>query len=159
MHYILDDQTAGINFCNYFSYLRSIEARLPKHIFEFASNPQHYDLTSHSSLHDAWLEGLTINEEPRNKIGQLGLEVHLVLLGPFHDRKIHLKYSQVKAVQFHWPSSSIGPEKEPVHRDVITHEIRLDSDGLLTHELLFDQKRTLSISFRDFAHQEELISL
>ncbi len=60
------------------------------------SNPGHFNLDSRSSLHDAWLETLTIRETASGERKQIRqLEVHVRLLGPYHDRWIHLNYAGV----------------------------------------------------------------
>src|SRR6266571_269868 len=93
MEHILNAQTEGIDFTGYSEYVESIRDKLPPHVYSFASNPEYFDLTSHSSLHDAWLEKITVQETAggeRSEIRQLTIGISL--LGPFHDRRIHLNY-------------------------------------------------------------------
>jgi hypothetical protein len=59
MKYILNDKVDGIDYLHYLEYLRTGRADLPDRLYEFASNPDHFDLSARSSLHDAWLESLT----------------------------------------------------------------------------------------------------
>ncbi len=153
MEHIFNSQT-GIDFACYARYLESIRYQLPAHIYAFASDSRHFDLNSHSSLHDAWLETLTILETASGERSQIRqLEVQLCLLGPFHDLRIHLHYTGVTQYRF------ITPPRydHPAHGDLLTHEVRLGHDGLLVHELLFERDATFLIECADFRHSEEPI--
>jgi hypothetical protein len=158
MEHILKFVGDEIDFDRYQKYLVTIEDKLPAHIYAFASDPKYYDLQSPTSLHDAWLEECTIKENgtgERNEIRMI--EVHLTLLGPFHDRQIHLRYHGVSSYSFetlNHPENSRETLKN--HGDLYTHEIRLSPDGSLIHELLFE-RGTLLIECADFLHSEELI--
>jgi len=64
--------------------------------YAFASHTDHFNLDSRSSLHDAWLEALTVREtasDERKQIRQL--EIQVCLFGPYHDRRVHLNYTGV----------------------------------------------------------------
>ena len=62
MRFILEQLGGPIEYGRYAEYLTTIRERLPANVYEFASNPANFDLTSHSSLHDAWLESFSIIE-------------------------------------------------------------------------------------------------
>jgi len=97
MEYIINSAAEGIDFSSYLGYLLTIRTQMPEHIYAFASDPRNFDLTASSSLHDAWLESLNVREQAsgsRNEVRRL--EVNLCLLGPYHDRLIHLSYSGVE---------------------------------------------------------------
>ena len=53
---------AGWEFDPYFNYVELIKTELPQALYEFASDYDNYNLTSHTSLHDAWLEELSIRD-------------------------------------------------------------------------------------------------
>jgi hypothetical protein len=149
-----------IDWFEYEKYLHSIRAKLPEHIYAFASNINHFNLESHSSLHDAWLESMVVNEVAtgeRNEIRKL--EVKLTLLGPFHDRRIHLHYTGVAQYSFNAPPKH-GPSRYQyiAHGDLFTHEIRLGHEGLFIHELLFERDAIFLIECSDIRHSEELIA-
>jgi hypothetical protein len=148
-----------IDYGIYEKYVQSIREKLPEHIYAFAANPNHFDLRSHSSLHDAWLESLTVKEAAtgeRNEIRRL--EVKISLLGPFHDRRIHLHYTGVTRYLFDTPAQYDDRRYEhTAHGDLFTHEIRLGHNGLFVHELLFERDATLLIECSDIQHSEELI--
>jgi len=149
-----------IDYGKYETYVQSIREKLPKHIYDFAANPNHFGPRSHSSLHDAWLESLVVNENAsgaRNEIRRL--EVKISLLGPFHDRRIHLQYTGVTRYSFDTPARYDDPRYEhTAHGDLFTHEIRLGQNGLFIHELLFERDATFLIECSDIRHSEELIA-
>jgi hypothetical protein len=157
VEYILNTDTCGIDSRRYKQYVDSIRDALPEHVYAFASNEAYFNLASHSSLHDTWLEELTLKE-----ISQTGrdrvVQIHLSLLGPFHDRKIHLHYIDVSQY-----SLAAHPEYEEqryqrvFHGDLITHGVRLGRDGRFVHELLFKSDATFLIECADIRHSEELI--
>jgi hypothetical protein len=157
MDYILDKDTGQINFDPYFEYLKSVKESLPPHVYAFASDSRHYDLQSHGSLHDAWLESFTISEISGGETRQM--EARMCLLGPFHDLKIHLHYIGVESYRLDAPARS-GEARftHAGHGDLLTHEIRLGEDGLLVHELQFERGGTIFIECKDIVHVEEIIN-
>ena len=155
MEHIINSQNDGIDFVKYAAYVESIRDRLPEHIYSFASDSRYFDLSSHSSLHDAWLESLTVREAatgPRSEIRKL--EIHICLLGPFQDRRIHLRY--IGVVRYGCNASAHEGD-QIAHGDLFAHEIRVSEGGTLIHELLF-QRATLLIECGDIRHLEEMIN-
>jgi hypothetical protein len=159
MEHILNDKAEEIDYPRYHAYVESIKEKLPPHVYSFASNSSYFDLTSHSSLHDAWLESVNIREVATGERHEIRrLEITICLLGPFHDRHIHLRYSGVSTYSFSAPSRRENPRFDHVaHGDLLTHEIRLGRDGMLVHELLFERNGTFLIESADIRHSEELI--
>ena len=162
MEHIVNAATAGIDFdfTRYSAYVASIRHKLPPHVYSFASDGRYFDLSSHSSLHDAWLETLTVREAASGDRHQVRrMEVALCLLGPFHDRRIHLYYTGVTRYTFTAPPRYREPRYEhTAHGDLLTHEIRLGNDDLLIHEFLFERDATLLIECSDIRHSEESIT-
>ena len=160
MEHIINAQTEGIDFTRYAAYIESIRHKLPPHIYSFASGPRYFDLSSHSSLHDAWLESLTVREVasgPSQEIRRI--EIELCFLGPFHDRRIRLHYTGVARYTFTTPPRYGEPRFEhAAHGDLLTHEIRLGHDGLFIHELLFERDATFLIECSDIRHSEESVT-
>ena len=156
MKYILNKDDNSINFEPYATYLETIKAKLPTHVFEFASNPKFYNLSSRSSLHDAWLEYLTISEPStgeRNEVRKL--EIIIMLLGPCHDRNIQLKYFNVEKYDFSSPARPGEPRfTHTAHGDLHTHEVRISKTGLIEHELLFERGTCILIECKDLEHSE-----
>ncbi|HEY8025252.1 MAG TPA: hypothetical protein VIF60_11835 [Burkholderiaceae bacterium] len=161
MEYILDKNTGGINFGPYLEYLNSITDSLPPHVYAFASDSRHYDLQSHSSLHDAWLETFNIGENANGATKQIRqIEIRMCLLGPFHDLKIHLHYLGVERYFLDAPARTGEIRFAHIgHGDLLAHEIRLGLDGLLIHELQFERGGTILIECKDILHSEEIINL
>ena len=158
MEHILSS-SGELQFGSYLAFLDSIKDRLPPHVHAFASDSRYYGVDSPSSLHDAWLETLTLREVASGERHEIRpLEIRLVFLGPMHDRRIHLHYRAVTRYLFTFE----GPARPPVsHGDLITHEIRLGKKGLI-HELLFEpgpagRGATLLIECSDLRHSEEMI--
>ena len=158
MHHILNSDSFGIDFTRYSSYIESIRHKIPEHVYKFASDHRHFDLTSHSSLHDSWLETLTVREVKESTSDNVRkLEVTLRLFGPFHDRHINIRYVGVTEYSFVMPSRIGHPRHQHIsHGDLYTHEVRVGADGLLTHEILFEGDSTLLIVCTDFLHWEEI---
>ena len=161
MQYILNDQSEGIDFGRYLAYLESVRDRLPAHIYAFASNSCHFDLKSRNSLHDAWLEELAVREVAsgeRHEVRTAQIEIRL--LGPYHDRRIHLLYDDVTEYRFELPPGGGNPRYEhTAHGDLYTHEICLAAGGRLTHELLFERNSTFFVECANITHWETSIDV
>lgn len=160
MKHIIDPTTDGIDFSRYLDYLDSIRSRLPAHIYSFAADSRHFDLQSEESLHDAWLEALTIKETASHETDAARrISIHLCLLGPFRDRRIHLHYSGVERYLLDTPARPGVPRyMHTAHGDLLTHEVRIGDSGLLVHELAFERGSTLLIECADFQHSEEKLA-
>lgn len=160
MEHIINSETEGIDFARYSAYITSIKDKLPAHIYSFASDSRHFDLKSHGSLHDAWLEALTIREVAKGERKEIRkMEVTISLLGPFHDRRIHLHYTGVACYTLDAPPQYEASSSEyKAHGDLLTHEVRLGHGDLFIHELLFENRATLLIECSDLTHSEEMLS-
>jgi hypothetical protein len=159
MKYIYDGKEGAIYFDRYASYLDSIRDQLPAHVYDFASNSNHFDLTSHSSLHDAWLESLCVVEPATGSRSEVrAIEIRLRLLGPFHDRYINLVYTGVSKYGLNAPSRPGEPRfTHTAHGNLLTHEVRFEN-GALVHELLFERDAAFLIECSDIRHSEEPIA-
>jgi hypothetical protein len=155
LRFITNAQCDGIDFGKYKAYLESVEHAMPKHVYAFAADAAHYDLTSHSSLHDAWLESMTVREVATGARSEVRrLEITMQLLGPYHDRHIHLRYEGVTAYRNEMPSRHGEARYEhTAHGDVFTHEVAISDSGLLTHEWSFE-RGTLYIECSNIVHWE-----
>jgi hypothetical protein len=157
MKYIINDPNRGWLFDPYFSYIESIRARLPAHVYDFASNYDNFNLTSHQSLHDAWLDYLTVHEPAsgdRKQFREIGIEC--CFLGPFHDLKIFLSYEKVHAFSLTTPEGFTGPPDYATgHGDLLIHEVRLNDNGLVVHDMLFSRGSTFEIVCANLVHRTE----
>ena len=160
MEHILNSETEGYDWIRYSHYVESIRDLLPSHVYAFASDSRYFDLNSHSSLHDAWLESLTVREVASGERRDIRkMEITITLLGPYHDQLIHLQYIGVTGYTFNAPTRHGENRFEhTAHGDLLTHEVRLSQSGLLIHELLFDHGTTFLIECSDIKHTEEKIS-
>jgi hypothetical protein len=138
------------SFDLYLEYLGENRARLPQNVFEFASNVERHTLNSPHSLHDSWLTSLTVKEN-RNKERPFEPQptIELVLLGQMHDREIVLTYKGVTAYQiqgnknpYNWTDTFQG--------DVSCHEVRINEQGMLVHEIEFVSNSRITITCKDF---------
>ena len=151
MKYILSAEDNGINFDAYASYLATIENKLPPHIFEFASNPKHYDLTSVESLHDSWLERFVVHEISGGTSAPRKTEIYLALLGPFQDRLTVIRYTDVSAYSSKMFEAADNPRSKQIgHGNLYTHEITLTPLSNIRHELLFELNSNIVIECKDF---------
>ena len=156
--HIINDDAAGIDFDRYCRYIESVRHDLPDAIYRFAADSRHFDLHSPQTLHDAWLDSLTIREDAsgdRDEVRRLAIDI--CLLGPFHDRRIHLRYRGVLAYRFDVPPDAAIRFTHTGHGDLITHEVRLRHGGGVIHELLFERRGTCLIECEDFSHAQEML--
>ena len=144
----------GIDFDAYTEYLSAIEHRLPPHVAAFARDRRHYALDTPETLHDAWLESLTVTEPATGDRHQdRYTKLELRLLGAFHDRIHVLEYTGVQRY------SCVGTRVAAGHGDLYTHEVRLAADGTaVEHELLFVRhggrwEATILVECGEFTHR------
>ncbi len=152
-------EAGHLDFNRYLLYLESIRERLPAHVFAFAANPAHYDLQSRSSLHDAWLQSLTVGETAQGERQEVRrTEIRLALLSPYHDRHIHLHYTGVEAYAFQSPARHGEPRYlDTAHGDLLTHAVWLNNSDMLVHDIVFERGTTLRIECTDIRHVQELM--
>ena len=152
MHIVTD---RGIDFAAYKAYLAGIEHQLPLHVAAFARDSRYYALDTPETLHDAWLESLTVTEPATgDRHQERQTQVELRCLGAFHDRIHVLTYTGVRRYAFSGNSVGAG------HGDLYTHEVRLAADGVgVEHELVFVRHRsgvweaTILVECAEFTHR------
>ena len=129
----------------YWAYLDSIKREMPDGVFAFAANSDNHDLIHPNSLHDSWLIRSTVTEhnDPR---GDLPIQIEIILLGPRHDRDIHLSYGGVT----HYRFSGEKPSRR--HGDLLVHEMRAVGDNKFEHELYFSEGTSFLVGFSTFEH-------
>ena len=160
MKYIYYDED-GTHFDSYFKYLETVRDKMPPHVYQFASDYKYYNLDSHSSLHDAWLDYLKIIEPAQGDRKQnRTIEIQARFLAPFHDKRIYLTYKNVIGFELKtpecfetYPGSSF--QREGGHGDLYTHEIRIEEDSILVHEIEFFEGSNFVIKCRDIFHSEK----
>lgn len=150
----------GILLDDYFAYLSSVKERFTPELYAFAANQKHYNLTSHSSLHDSWLNFLNFQERATGERNETrDLEIDLQLLGAFHDRNINLKYKGVQSVSFDIPREFQNlPKYQVANGDLLMHEISINQYEEFEHKILFSRGSFLQISCFSIQHFESAIA-
>lgn len=157
MRYILKEAEHSIDHRGYCGYLATVEKEMDPGIYGFASNSAHFDLSSPGSLHDAWLQDLSVTESRGDDSNGSSVLVRISLLGPHHDRMIDFEYQGVSEYSFTKLGTGASSVGLPTgHGDVFTHEIRMEA-GVYEHEILFVKGHRFIVKFRAFIHREHLI--
>jgi hypothetical protein len=150
MKYIVKGRR-GWNHEAYWNYLDSVEGLMPKHVFEFANSSDSHNLTSPNSLHDSWLESWLISERTESESrADRCTQIEARLLGPRHDRYIHLKYGRVESHSIRNSGIALPSSRRSPHGDLLVHELTIVRDGLFSHELVFAEGSVFEVSFADF---------
>jgi len=105
------------------------------------------------------LNVIELSEGDRNQFRQIEIEIRF--LAPFHDKRIYLNYKNV--IGFNLKTPEFSPEtpcqqsayRIGGHGDLYVHEIRLEEDSILVHELDFVEGSNFIIKCRDIVHREE----
>lgn len=151
MKYILSLPGGGWDFAAYFDYIENCRGSLSAAVYSFASDIRNFDLASHQSLHDAWLEWLVIKELASGSRSETrSTQIECRFLGPYHDKYIELKYLDVEHYEL------VSPVMEAVnstvaHGDLLIHEVRLE-DGLVVHQMEFSNGAQFEIFCREIEH-------
>jgi len=131
--FILSDERDGdpvTAFNRYTRYLETVVDRFPPQALALANSEWWFDFSDHRCPHDSWLERLEIvepSEGARHEIRTT--EIRVVLLGAYHDLRIHLKYVGVIGLEITGHGLSSG------HGDWRYDEFRLSEKGQLLHEI------------------------
>lgn len=147
-------------FSDYCEYLASIKDKLSENVFNFAIADWHYNPDDHRCPHDAWLESLNISEvrdieNPRNNED---IQIDIVLLGAYHDGRIHLSYKGVTYYNL-GKAPLVGKQAEvfgkpaATHGDWIIDEISLSEENLVVHTIAFSNEVEWVIQCKDFEYQ------
>jgi hypothetical protein len=167
MVYILDLASGGAMdpaeiqalWARYDEYLASIKDRLPPSAYAFATAPWHYSTLDHRCPHDAWVESLTISEEKNDENPiQRRMNIHVRLLGAYHDGHIELAYKGVNSYGLSKPDLGPGPWgsggwKYIGHHDWLVDEIRLSDNNRVIHEIVFSSDARWLIECEDLIYE------
>ncbi|MCI0402437.1 MAG: hypothetical protein L0212_02805 [Acidobacteria bacterium] len=113
---------------------------MPAHVYEFAIAEWHYNPDFHQSLHDSWVESVSIVE---STIGgdrhRRKLDISVRLLGPYHDGYIELRYADVHSYSMNVQRGGgwDPPSQYRHHGDWLIDEVRLSDRGQVVHEVEF----------------------
>ncbi|MGO1002306.1 hypothetical protein [Lysobacter sp. CA196] len=135
-------------FDPYFDYIAGLKGAIDEALYEFVADVGRYDLRSKGSLHDAWLRRLTLtmSEIAEHPVRQ---NLHMELLGPYHDRVFHLYYGDVLSYSY-----SQQARRRSGQQDLLVHEFRLGAQGEFEHVFEFDDGLTISIVCRSMRFEE-----
>ena len=104
----------------YVAHIESVRGDLPDEAAAFALAEWHYDFRDHRCPHDAWVESVAVVELARGERQEIrSLEIRIVLLGAYHDGRIHLIYPGVTRYDLRQPSGAYGP----AHGDWLVDEV------------------------------------
>ena len=144
----------------YREYLVANRARFPSSAYSFATADWRFDPTDHRCPHDSWVETLTLFEPSSGEYREKrGLEIHIRLLGAYHDGYLNLVYSGVRSYSLDTPSDFALPPNGVGHGDWLVDEIRLSDHGHVLHEIEFSRGSRWVIECRDIMYRwEELVA-
>lgn len=153
MKWLKKNSGGTVDFDEYFAYIESIKDVLTPSVYKFASNWNLYSLNSRSSLHDCWLESLTVNENGAGERGACrNCSVSILLLGAYHDRIIKIDYIGVERYSL----DAVNLTKSlRGHSDLVMHEIRIGEQSLVEHEIIFASGGSFKVVFSEMHHAEE----
>lgn len=160
--HIFRDDDGVWQFGAYFAHLDSIRSRIPEALFDLIRNENRYDLSSPTSLHDAWLVSLKLLG-PHERAPAEVFTIELALLGPLHDREFELTYLSAHHYNIEMlprPACADMVEYQGATRrkdDLITHEFDVSAAGKLEHRLLFDSGLAIFIACADILFRERMI--
>lgn len=154
MNYISSLPSGGWSMDEYFKYLSMHKSKFSTAVFDFAANSQNYDLVSHQSLHDAWLEFFSIVELASGERSQVRvINIDCRFLGPYHDVQIYITYVDVLNYSLSGRSADhLNSTASVGHGDLLMHEVNVTERGSITHEMVFSLGGTFKIECRDIIH-------
>ena len=133
----------------YRQYLATVREFLPVSAFEFATACWR-DPEDHRSLHDSWVESLTIFEPSSgDRHEQRSLEIHVRLLGAYHDGHMTLNYREVQSYSLETPLDSKLPPLRVGHGDWLYDEVTLSKQNFVQHEVEFRRGSRWLIECKD----------
>jgi len=104
----------------YVTYIESVRGKLPDEAAGFALAEWHHDFSDRRCPHDAWVESVVVAELARGERQEMrSLEIRVVLLGSYHDGRIHLTYPGVTRYDLRQPSGADGR----AHGDWLVDEV------------------------------------
>jgi len=115
----------GEEFEKYLEYLNAIKEKLPKDIFEFASDINRHSF-SEESLHDSWLKSVECSHNFETRTA----DITLTLLGAYHDREFTFCFHSVS--QYKLFQQMLDP-----CRDLISYEIGIEKDYYEKEKFVF----------------------
>lgn len=152
LKHIYVDERKATCFDRYFSYIESVKNEFPVDLYAFASDFSRYELNGPKTLHDAWLEEVKISTRYAHDSNVIAASEVVLRLRQAFEGAITVAYSGVQAFEYRnvpdrWPDRAM---------DLLVHEFSVESDGLYSHTLVFDQGVVMKVLFRDFSLEESV---
>lgn len=136
-----------VKFDEYFNYLKSVSDKIPGEMYNFFKEWKHYSLDDRESLHDCWVENISIAESSDGSPEKnRNVNVSIFLLGAYHDRRITLNYHDVSNYNLSGCELCSG-----AHGDIVVHELNIEDDSF-SHEFLFSSEAKIKIYFKRFSY-------
>jgi hypothetical protein len=155
-----DVERQRVNWQKYREYLESVREYMPRSAHEFATAPWHYDTADARSLHDSWVDFLTIREPAQGERREIrSLEIEIRLLGPYHNGKTVLVYRNVQSYSLNTPFGLVSPPHEVGHGDWLCDEVRLSERNHVLHEIEFSRGSRWIIECADIVCAWEPVSV
>jgi hypothetical protein len=148
-------------FARYRQYLKSVQADFPPNAFALATSDWYFTSSDHRAPHDGWLEEARLVEIAlTHDRSERQVDLHVRLLGAYHDGWIELHYQDVTRyiLDLHSPRSGTGRGS---HQDWRYDEFRLAPGGRVEHEIEWWGSRERGrwlIEAADVTHQWTVIS-
>jgi hypothetical protein len=157
MQHIVSPTKDGIQFGDYLQALESYRDQLPPEVAAFACDETRFALHHPSSLHDAWVEQISICESRAMDQKPSAISIVLTLLGPMHDRWIILTYEEVSTYLI---TGGKNPNSTPhtLHGDIWTHEVRLSKQQEVVHEIAVGDGGSIEVTCKMFQVEERAIT-
>jgi hypothetical protein len=143
-----------LDFKSYIKHMKDSKEVMPSELYNFASNPKHYELNDAQSLHDAWVSSIVIEEmRDTNRPFNASLKICIKLLGQQHDRSLTLNYLDVKSYAFSGNKNELNPN-DTFHGDILDHRVAVNSDSF-GHTLHARSGSAFKVVFGRFSYHEQ----
>jgi hypothetical protein len=111
---------------DYFKYLKTIENKVDKALYNFIGDTNRYHINHQDSLHDSWLKSVQI------KFIEKQVEsISIKFLGPYHDKEYTFIFKNIINYKF--------DSKLKIHGDLLTHEFHINNKKNYEYRFLFDK--------------------
>jgi hypothetical protein len=97
---------------------------------ECSSLPWYTSPEDHRSPHDCWVQSITVSEPSSGERREIrGVEIHISLLGAYHDGTIEFTYQRVQRYSLEGIRDTAG------HGDWLEDELKLRKNNSLLHKV------------------------
>jgi hypothetical protein len=118
--------------------------------------PWYSNPSDHRCPHDSWLESLVIEEQASGARREIRIiNLHLTLLGAYHDGKILFNYQGVRRYNLRKIVASVRGDfrSYPCHGDWIADRFRIVKDGYIVHHIIFQNHAEMTVESKDISYE------